>query len=116
MQAHGQIRWIDLSEEQKKEVRRMRNAESARKHRLKKKMRGPSKDLEDEYMDNERRIDELEKMVSSMNSTLKSGGSRKAGLSGSSRPGSCSSTSSSAVSRRPSQYREERPEWFGEPF
>lgn len=63
------IRWIDLTEEQKRDVIRIRNAESARRSRQNK--REKESKLESEWEDNERRIENLEKMVDDLTDRLR---------------------------------------------
>lgn len=62
------IRWIDLSDEQKRQIIRMRNAESARRSRQRRKNQNDQ--IEQEYEKNERKIVELEKMVEDLSSRL----------------------------------------------
>ena len=54
------IRWIDLTDDQKKVVYQIRNTESGRKNR--KKWRENDKEMEQLYKDNEQRILQLEEL------------------------------------------------------
>lgn len=111
----GQVRWIDLSEEEKKEVLRIRNAESARKSRQKK--RQEDGDIEEVFKSNEKRIKDLEKVLHDLSSEIKSS---KTASSKSTKDASSSSSSSapkpSKSSKLARKQSEKRPDWFGEPF
>lgn len=63
-------RWIDLTEEQKQEVFRIRNAESAKRSRQKK--RDENKKMEETYAENQKRLESLEKVVEKLSSELSS--------------------------------------------
>lgn len=111
----GTVRWIDLSEEEKKDVLRIRNAESARKSRQKK--RKEEGDIEKVFKSNEKRINDLEKVLHDLSSEIKSSKSTTSkstkGASSSSSSSAPKASKSSKVSRKQS---EKRPDWFGEPF
>ena len=62
------IRWIDLTDDQKKVVYQIRNTESGRKNR--KKWRENDKEMEQLYKDNEQRILQLEGLVNQLRNEL----------------------------------------------
>lgn len=62
------IRWIDLSNAQKKEVLRIRNMEQCRKNRQ--KWKEEDIEMEDLYQKNERKIEELENLVNKLSKEL----------------------------------------------
>lgn len=78
MSSHAQIRWIDLSEDQKKQVLRMRNAASARKSRQKR--RAEEDKIEKLHDAIESRMDDLESNVEALiRHAKKSSGKREHG-------------------------------------
>lgn len=80
----GNIKWTDLSDEQRK-ILRIRNTESSRKNR--RKWKKQDSDMKEIYDSNERRIQKLESMVVTLSSELQKG-------SGSSAPSSTTPPSS----------------------
>lgn len=58
------VRWIDLSDDQKKDVLRKRNADSARKFRQNKKVE--EERIDKIYKSNEKRMDRLDRAVHSL--------------------------------------------------
>lgn len=125
---NSNIRWIDLSEDQKKQVLRMRNAESARKSRQKKRT---EEDRIDKLHDsNENRLHSLERVVDELMVDASRRSSRKSehasksskGSSASSAATRASSSSSSAGSSKShgrggnGKHPDGRPEWFGDAF
>lgn len=68
-------RWIDLSDQQKADVVRLRNNASARKSRQKKKEKAQT--METRYVQNEKRIKHLEKMVDELSEQLQNDGTEK---------------------------------------
>lgn len=62
------LRWIDLTEAQKKEVLRIRNMEQCRKNR--KRWKETDEEMKTLYDSNEKKIDELEKLVSKLSKEL----------------------------------------------
>ena len=62
------IRWIDLSEDQKKELLRFRSVQNCKKNRQ--KWKESDEDIEKLYESNEKRIAELEKMVEQFSKEL----------------------------------------------
>lgn len=63
------LRWIDLTEAQKKEVLRIRNMEQCRKNR--KRWKETDEEMKALYDSNEKKIDELEKLVSKLSNELR---------------------------------------------
>lgn len=63
-------RWIDMTEEEKKAVIRIRNAESARRSRQNKRQR--ELQLKSGWEENEKRIESLEKIVDALTDELQS--------------------------------------------
>lgn len=62
------VRWIDLSEAEKKEVLRLRNVEQCRKNR--RRWKETDQDIKNLYDSNERKIEELEGMVVKLSKEL----------------------------------------------
>lgn len=118
MSSKNRIRWIDLSEEEKREVLRIPNAESARKSREKKKLKRELGDIEEQYKSNEERIKGLEQCVTDLSGNLKPNPSRQEKKLGSSTASSSSKRQEckSNPSNIQKQSKDERPDWFGEPF
>lgn len=121
-QPRRQIKWIDLTPEQKKQVIRIRNAESARRSRQKK--REDRDRMERTCEENDRRIEEMERVVNELTAELKQSRTKKPNPKPA-RPDSSSLTrTQSCYTPGPSSTREragppsghERPKWFGEPF
>ena len=105
------VRWIDLTAEQKKQVLRIRNTESARRSRERKRQQRDQ--IERAYEENEKKIDELESLVQSLSAELQSGSNSRNGR----LPSSTTSASKygSACSSA-STVNDHHPDWFGEPF
>lgn len=142
MSSSQQIRWIDLSNEEKQEVHRIRNAESARKSRQKKRIE--ENKIEEKHEEYDRRIDRLESTVDKMTKDLLQDGRGSSGRGGASisgradnsrnakpmrstmsPPGASSSgklaksgKSKSTKNRaKPSNgTSDDRPDWFGDAF
>lgn len=74
------VRWIDLSEDEKKEVLRMRNVEQCRKNR--KKWKESDEEMNSLYKSNEKKIEQLEEMVTQLSKELGSGGSSSSSSTG----------------------------------
>lgn len=66
----AQLRWIDMTDQQKQDVIRIRNNASAKRSRQRK--REQKEKIESQYQTNERRIETLEKMVEILSQELKS--------------------------------------------
>lgn len=62
------IRWIDLTAEQKKKVIRMRNAESARKSRQNRREKDAG--MKERWEQNEKKIEDLEKLVDQLTNEI----------------------------------------------
>lgn len=108
------IRWIDLTAEQKKQVLRMRNTESARRSRDRKRQQQQT--VERAYQENEKRIEELESLVQSLSAELRTPrrpSSHAQTASHRQRTGHSASASSWSSS---STTTGELPDWFGDPF
>lgn len=144
MSSGKEIRWIDLTNEEKKEVYRIRNAESARKSRQKK--RCDEDKLEQTHEEYERRLDRLESTVDKMTNDLLQESRASSGRGGASaygrteigphsKPGPSTKSPSGAhgsaktVKSDKSQSNksrgkptngpgssEDRPDWFGDAF
>lgn len=111
----SKVRWIDLTEEQKKDVLRIRNADSARKFRAKK--RDEEERVESLHNSNEKRMDRLERTVDSLTKEVQgSARSSRPSSSKSSSKGNKKSGSSGGSSSHSSKKDEERPAWFGDAF
>lgn len=67
------VRWIDLSEAEKKEVLRVRNVEQCRKNR--KRWKESDEEMNSLYKSNEQKIEQLEQMVTKLSNELGSGSS-----------------------------------------
>lgn len=75
----SQIRWIDLSEEQKRAVIRMRNTESARRSRQNR--REKEAEMQQKWNENEKKIQDLEKLVDKLTDEMKHGKGKDKGSS-----------------------------------
>lgn len=62
------LRWIDLSEAEKKEVIRIRNVQNCKKNR--KKWKQSDEEIQQLYESNENRIKQLEKLVEQFSKEL----------------------------------------------
>ena len=62
------VRWIDLSDSQKKEVLRIRNMEQCRKNR--RRWKETDADIQSLYESNEKKIEELEKLATKLSKEL----------------------------------------------
>lgn len=119
---HRQIKWIDLTDDQKKQVLRIRNADSARRSRQKKKQHRD--EVERAYEENERRIEHMERVVDELSAELRQSSlkkanprSRRTDSSALARTQSCYAPGPSSSRSRPGPPAfNERPGWFGEPF
>lgn len=69
----SQMRWIDLSEQERKEVLRVRNMMQCRKNR--KKWKECDSEMEELYHSNEKKIEQLEKLVTKLSKELGSSSS-----------------------------------------
>lgn len=101
------IRWIDLTEEEKKQVLRIRNADSARRSRQKKQDNQSA--IEKVCEENEKRINHLEKVIRQLSDEIEEkSSSSKRTTSSKGRPRNSSSSSTYPDGKRP--------DWFGDPF
>lgn len=62
------LRWIDLTDAQKKEVLRIRNMEQCRKNR--RRWKESDEEMKSLYDSNQKKIEELEKLVSKLSNEL----------------------------------------------
>lgn len=104
--AEGSIRWIDLSEEEKLQVRRIRNAESARRSRQKKKA-AQEHEMRKVCDNNKVRLDRLEKAVHELSHDITPKKRRSPEK---------KKDRSVEDHRGHHHLSEERPHWFGDPF
>ena len=104
----GKVRWIALNEAEKERVLRIRNAQIARNSRQIKRIESKKGKLEEELKLNEKRIQDLQKVIHDSSSKNRKSGQRA--------PKSTSTNKSSAGSSRSQHTDEKRPAWFGEPF
>lgn len=69
--SQSSIRWIDLTEEQKKSVMRIRNAESAKRSRQNK--REKEAQMKERWEENEKKIKSLEKLIEDLSNEIQPG-------------------------------------------
>lgn len=101
------FRWMDLTEEEKKRVHRMRNAESARRSRRKKKE--GTELMEHVCQSNKIRIQNLENWVRQLYKELDN-------ISTSSETNLKSAKDTLTSSSKDFKFGETRPDWFGDAF
>lgn len=101
----GNVRWMDYTDAEKKQVLRIRNTESSRKNR--RKWKEQDNDMKAIYDSNEQRIQQLENMVLSLSSELKNG-SRSSATSSTSTPSSYHNSSHSSAHNSSRSSRKEQ--------